>query len=117
MGLLDAVATAAKEAGLDDAEAEHLQARLEIERGRLLNSAGAPADAKPHFEAAYDHAITAGLEGLAIDALHMSAIVAGRLEGPAAAAAINANAISLAESSSDPAARRWLGSLLNNLGW
>jgi tetratricopeptide (TPR) repeat protein len=117
MALLESVATAAQEAVLDDAESEHLQARLEIERGRLLNSAGAPADAKPHFEAAHDHAIAAGLEGLAIDALHMSAIVAGRLEEPAAAAAINANAISLAESSSDPAARRWLGSLLNNLGW
>ena len=60
--MLDAVAADAQTAGLTGAESEHVQARLEIERGRLLNSAGSADDAKPHFEAAYDHAIAAGLE-------------------------------------------------------
>jgi tetratricopeptide (TPR) repeat protein len=114
---LDAVEADLRTSGGTLGELGHVRARLEIERGRLLNSAGSPAEARPHFETAYREATAAGLEGLAVDALHMSAIVAGRLEGPAAAAVLNAKAISVAEESSDLAARRWLGSLLNNLAW
>jgi tetratricopeptide repeat protein len=114
---LDAVEADLRTSGGTLHASGHVRARLEIERGRLLNSAGSPAQARPHLEAAYEEATAAGLAGLAVDALHMRAIVAGRLEGPAAAAAVNAEAISVAEESSDLAARRWLGSLLNNLGW
>jgi tetratricopeptide (TPR) repeat protein len=103
--------------GLGHPATAHVRARLEIERGRVLNSSGSSLEARPHFEAAYQEATSAGLEGLAVDALHMGAIVAGRVEGPAAAAALNAQALSVAERSPDPAARKWLGSLLNNLGW
>lgn len=102
---------------LDEADTHHVRARLEIERGRALNSAGDAAGARPHLDAAYDESMAIELDGLAVDALHMSAIVAGSIDGPAAASAINGQAISVAERSSDPAARRWLGSLLNNLGW
>lgn len=102
---------------LDEGCQHHVRARLEVERGRVLNSGGSPGEARPHFEQAYEEAKAVGLDGLAVDALHMSAIAAGRVDGPAAASAINASAIALAEGSSDPAARRWLGSLLNNLGW
>ena len=81
------------------------------------NSGGDAAGARPHLDVAYDESMAIELDGLAVDALHMSAIVAGSIDGPAAASAINGQAISVAERSSDPAARRWLGSLLNNLGW
>ena len=102
---------------LTDAQVHHLRARLAIERGRVLNSTGSPEASRPLFETAYDEAAAADLAGLAVDALHMSAIAVGRTDGPSAASAINAQAISVAESSDDPAARRWLGSLLNNHGW
>jgi tetratricopeptide (TPR) repeat protein len=96
---------------------DHVRARLAIERGRTLNSAGSPADAMPYFAEAYERATAAGAPGLAVDALHMSAIAGGAVEGPAASIAWNERAIAEAEASSDPSARRWLGSLLNNLGW
>lgn len=117
--LLDAVATDLDShvGDLDEADAHHVRARLEIERGRVLNSSGDAASARPHFDVAYDESMAIGLDGLAVDALHMTAIVVGSTDGPAAATAVNSQAISVAERSSDPAARRWLGSLLNNLGW
>jgi tetratricopeptide (TPR) repeat protein len=96
---------------------DHVRARLAIERGRTLNSGGAPAAAMPYFAEAYERARAAGAPGLAIDALHMSAIAAGSVDGPGASTGWNERAIAEAESSSDPAARRWLGSLLNNDGW
>ena len=70
---------------LDEADTHHVRARLEIERGRALNSAGAAAGARPHLDAAYDESTAVELDGLAVDALHMSAIVAGSIDGPAAA--------------------------------
>jgi tetratricopeptide (TPR) repeat protein len=117
--LLDGVATDldSHSSDLDEADGHHVRARLEIERGRVLNSSGDAAGARPHFDAAYDESMAVGLDGLAVDALHMTAIVVGSIDGPAAATAVNSQAISVAERSSDPAARRWLGSLLNNLGW
>jgi tetratricopeptide (TPR) repeat protein len=96
---------------------EHVRARIAIERGRALNSAGSAADALPQFDEAYQLATAAGAAGLAIDALHMSAIAAGSVDGPAASTEWNERAIAEAEASDDPAARGWLGSLLNNYGW
>jgi tetratricopeptide (TPR) repeat protein len=96
---------------------DHVRARIAIERGRALNSSGAPVDALPHFERAYELATTAGAAGLAVDALHMCAIAAGAINGPSDSTAWNERAIAEAEASDDPAARRWLGSLLNNYGW
>lgn len=101
----------------DGKSRRHVQGRIEIERGRVLNSAGRPADSLPHFEAAADHAERAGTAGLVVDALHMVAIVVGQTESPEAAAQWSLRAIAAADASTDPAARRWLGSLHNNLGW
>ncbi len=117
--ILDTVARELHAAGDGIAEQQHhhVRARIEIERGRLLNSSGSAAASRPHFDTAYDEAMAAGLAGLAVDALHMTAIVIGSTDGPAAAESVNARAISVAESSDDPEARRWLGSLLNNQGW
>ncbi len=117
--ILDAVARELDAAGdsIGEQQRHHVRARLEIERGRLLNSSGSAAASRPHFDTAYDEAMAADLAGLAVDALHMAAIVIGSTDGPAAAEAVNARAISVAENSDDPEARRWLGSLLNNQGW
>ncbi len=104
---------------LDGVEAEltgdkpRLRARFLLERGRVLNSSGRPGDAIPRFKQAIEAANLAGDEYLAVDAAHMLGIV----ESPAAAIDWNERAIRMAESASDPAARRWLGPLYNNLAW
>jgi tetratricopeptide (TPR) repeat protein len=95
----------------------HARARLAIERGRVLNSTGDPAGAAPYFSSAHELALEAGAPGLAVDALHMQAIAAGATDGPIAARAIDELALAEIEASDDPAVRRWLGSILNNLGW
>jgi tetratricopeptide (TPR) repeat protein len=79
----------------------------------VLNSSGHPDEARPRFEAAFGAASEARLEFLAVDALHMLAIVAPRAEQNA----LNQRALDLAESATDPRARQWRGSLLNNMGW
>ena len=102
--------------GLDDS-ATHARARLAIERGRVLNSTGDAAGAAPYFADAHRLATDAGVGGLAIDALHMQAIAAGATDGPDAARAVDERALAEVEASDDPQVRRWLGSILNNLGW
>ncbi len=101
----------------EGSERHHVLARIAIERGRLYSSSDRPADALPHFITAYDEAVAAELEGLAIDALHMTAIVKGQLNGPAESRAWNERALTMAETSEDPEALRWRASLLNNLAW
>jgi tetratricopeptide (TPR) repeat protein len=90
-----------------------LVARLDLERGRVLNSSGHPDEARRLFEAAFGGASDARLEFLAVDALHMLAIVAP----PAEQDGFNRRALELAEAAADPRARQWRGSLLNNMGW
>ncbi|HJR86818.1 MAG TPA: tetratricopeptide repeat protein [Acidimicrobiia bacterium] len=98
-------------------ERHHLAARHAIEWGRVLNSEGDPTSARPFFERALREATVAGAEGLAIDALHMIAIVEGGLGGPSQSREWNEKALIRARQSEDPDARRWQASLLNNLGW
>jgi tetratricopeptide (TPR) repeat protein len=86
--------------------------RLSLERGRLLRSAGEPERSRPYFDAAESAAADAGLDLLQIDALHMVALVCD----PDQALAINERALSVARQSSDPRARDWDASLLNNTG-
>jgi len=90
-----------------------LQVRVELERGRVLNSSGDPAAARPLFESAFLAASDVGFEHLAVDALHMVAIVAPAAEQDE----LNQRALDLARSAADPRARRWRASLLNNMGW
>ncbi len=110
-----------EEAGrtLDGIEAtgQHARARVAIERGRVRNSAGDPVGAAPYFAEAHRLATGAGVGGLAVDALHMQAIAAGSIDGPAAARVIDERALAEVEASDDPQVRRWLGPILNNLGW
>ena len=95
----------------------HLRSRLLIERGRALNSSGDPQKARPLFEESYALADSAHIPGLAVDAAHMVAIAAFNDSAHADALTWNERALALAESSTDPEARRWRGSLLNNLAW
>ena len=87
--------------------------RYLLERGRVFNSSCKPAEAKPFFVEAWDRAQVAGEDSLAIDAVHMLAIVAT----PDEALEWNKKAIALAANSASEKARGWLGSLYNNLGW
>ncbi len=86
--------------------------RTELERGRLLRSAGEPDAARPHLEAAAATAHDAGLEALHVDALHMVALVAPAEDQRR----LSEEALAVARGSSDEAARNWDASLLNNLG-
>jgi tetratricopeptide (TPR) repeat protein len=86
--------------------------RSELERGRLLRSAGEPDEARPHFEAAAGTASEAGLEALHVDALHMVALVAPAEDQQR----LTEEALVVARGSADESARNWDASLLNNLG-
>lgn len=118
--LLDAVEGTLVRSGASDRDgpnAARLRVRLLLERGRVLNSSGRAPESVPLFERAW-HAASAAdaapaLDGLAVDAAHMAAIVAA----PEHAMEWNRRSLALAESSPDPDARRWRGSLLNNMGW
>lgn len=93
----------------DETTAAHV--RLLLERGRLFNSAGAPERARPLFEQAWELGQAVGEIGYAVDAGHMLGILkAPELDW-------SWKAVRLAQSSSDPNARRWLASLYNNIGW
>jgi tetratricopeptide (TPR) repeat protein len=104
--LLDAIEPQLAAAGLKP------RLRYLLERGRTFNSAGDKAAARPLFLQAWELGSAGGEEDLAIDAAHMLAIVEGGQQG----LEWNRRALAIAESARDPAARRWKGSLLNNIG-
>lgn len=87
--------------------------RLLLERGRMLHSSKRREESKPLFAQAWDEARACGADGFAVDAAHMMGIV----ESGDASLEWNRKAIAYAEASTNPKARRWLGSLYNNLGW
>lgn len=94
-------------------EPARITARYLLERGRVYNSSRKPDDARQLFETAWTVATATGQDGLAVDAAHMLAIVASG----DAVLEWNLRALDLAERSTQPATRKWLGSLLNNTGW
>jgi tetratricopeptide (TPR) repeat protein len=89
------------------------RARYLLERGRTLNSAGDRTTAASLFRQAWETASAARLDGLAVDAAHMLAIV----EPPASAAAWTERGVELARVSTDAKARGLLPALLNNHAW
>jgi tetratricopeptide (TPR) repeat protein len=91
-----------------------VRVRYLLERGRTLNSSGAPERSVPLFTETWEIARASRLDAYAVDAAHMLAIA---LPGPAEQHEWNLRAIALAEESPDARARRWLGSLYNNVGW
>jgi tetratricopeptide (TPR) repeat protein len=91
------------------------QVRYLLERGRVVNSAGSAERARPYFQQAWDRSERAPeVAFYAVDAAHMLAIVAGT---PAEGITWNEMALERASSAPDEGARRWCGSLYNNLAW
>lgn len=97
--------------------------RWHLEWGRSLASAVhdtaklPPADidaARSAFRTAAERARAAGLDGLAVDALHMLPFTT---TDAAQGMQWTQDALDLALASTKPAARAWEASLLNNLGW
>jgi tetratricopeptide (TPR) repeat protein len=109
--ILDEVRT---ELGDDETTLVVARLRYLLERGRAFNSAGAADKARPLFERAWGLGRQGGYDRYAIDAAHMMGIAA---ETPDQQIEWNRRAIAAAESSTDDAARRWLGPLYNNLAW
>lgn len=105
--VLDAVAPQLASAGPEP------RVRALLERGRSFRSAGRRDEARPLFEQAASQAQAAGLEFLAIDALHMVALVQTE---PQEELRWNRAALAAAQAARDPQARDWEGSLSNNLG-
>lgn len=91
-----------------------VRVRYLLERGRCFNDTGNPDRARASFVEAWDVAREHRLDAYAVDAAHMMGIIE-----PAAdeALAWNERAMAHAQASADPAARRWLATLQNNIGW
>lgn len=87
--------------------------RIDLERGRLLRSAGDPAAALPLFMRACESALAAGEQFLAADAAPMAALAA---PDHAARLAWTEHGVEIAEATDDREVAYWLGPLLNNLG-
>ena len=103
----------AAEALLAGAVAPIARTRIALERGRTLNSSKQGDRGRAHFVAALDLARGAGDDLLAIDAVHMLAII----EPPEKAIEWNLRAMEMAEASKNERAKNWLGALYNNIGW
>ena len=90
--------------------------RCFLERGRVYNSSGAAAQALPYFTGAAERAAADREPDAAyyrIDALHMMGIAA-----PASArTSWNRQALAAVDAATEPRARGWRASILNNLGW
>ena len=89
--------------------------RYLLERGRVFNSSGQPAQAQIWFQQAWELACQ-HQEGafFAVDAAHMLAITGSSFEEKNA---WNTTALHSALASTDEQVRGWCGSLYNNLGW
>lgn len=88
--------------------------RYLLERGRTFNSSGATEEARALFVQAWEQALAARQEGLAVDAAHMVAIT---YSGTPDAIAWNQRGLGLARASSESKARALIPALLNNSAW
>ncbi len=87
--------------------------RYLLERGRTFNSAGEKEQSISPFKEAYAKAVDQNEDFYAIDAAHMLGIAAK----PQDQLDWHIKAMALAEKTADTGARKWLGSLYNNIGW
>jgi tetratricopeptide (TPR) repeat protein len=101
------------ESGLPEGKSR-VRMRYLLERGRTLNSSGAPEEAEPLFIEAWEIGRDIGEDRLAIDAAHMVAIA---VSGKEEATTWSLKGLELARRSKDEGARGWVGSLTNNMGW
>ena len=91
-----------------------VEARIQMERGRLRNSGGDAAAALALFEAAFEIADRAGEQFLAADAAHMAAIASPDRKDKIM---WTERGVRIATESSERDVSYWLGPLYNNLGW
>ena len=84
-----------------------------LEWGRVYNSAGEPEKSASYFMEALELADKLDFQYYAVDAAHMLGIVMPGDSG----LEWTRRALSLAEEADEPKARKWRGSLYNNLGW
>ncbi len=89
------------------------RARIFLERGRIFQQAADSVQAKIYFEKSYEISKQYNFEIPMIDAAHMIAIAVDTTESKIA---WNHVALDLIMKSNDTQARRWLGSVWNNLG-
>jgi tetratricopeptide (TPR) repeat protein len=87
--------------------------RYQLEFGRVLRSSGSPEAARPFFERAQALAEASGADRLAVDARHMVALVE---PDPARRVSLMLDDLEFAAASGDPDARKWRGTLWNNIG-
>ena len=87
--------------------------RYLLERGRTFNSAGEKEQSIPLFKEAYAKAVKHNEDFYAIDAAHMLGIAVK----PQDQLYWNITAMGIADVTADARARKWLGSLYNNIGW
>lgn len=95
------------------ADTEVVHIRYHLERGRAFNTSGKKAEAAIHFLQAKDFAAELKQDFYLVDALHMLAVSSTGAD----AIRFNEEAIEFTMNSTDEACKKWLGSLLNNLGW
>jgi tetratricopeptide (TPR) repeat protein len=88
--------------------------RYLLERGRTFNSGGEKEQARALFVAAWEQALAAHLEGLAVDAAHMVAIT---YAGLPESVVWNQRGLALARSSQDTKAHALIPAMLNNAAW
>lgn len=91
-----------------------VKTRYHLERGRTFNSAGEKEKATFEFEKAYEISSRAELDVLAIDAIHMLAIAAPKLNKKLEWTQIG---IETARNSKVEEAKKWIGVFHNNKGW
>ncbi|MCP4122325.1 MAG: tetratricopeptide repeat protein [Bacteroidetes bacterium] len=87
--------------------------RYLLERGRTFNSNKQKEKASEQFRKAYVLAKSDQLDFYTVDAAHMLGIS----EPPEKQLEWNLIAVDIAADSEDPKAKKWLGSLYNNIGW
>lgn len=116
--VLDEAQTLYDEEPLEAGAKVVVEARITLERGRVLNSSGSKEEAAKCFESALETASKGGSEAilsyLKVDALHMLALTADTKEKRESFAQ---EGVSLAEASDDTRTKQWLGPLLSNLAW
>ena len=87
--------------------------RYLLERGRAFNSANEKEKSIVFFKEAYYKALQHGENIYTIDAAHMLGVA----DKPQARLYWHLTAMDIAEATTDPRARKWLGALYNNIGW
>jgi tetratricopeptide (TPR) repeat protein len=87
--------------------------RYQLEFGRVLRSSGSPEAARPFFERAQALAEASAEDRFAVDARHMVALVE---PDPGRRVSLMLDDLEFAAASADPDARKWRGTLWNNIG-